>query len=138
MFELVLFDPQFEAISKLELCAHQKLAWASQWDYVRERSAFYRAKYHDALRVNLSLDDLEHLPMTSKDDLRISQLRHPPLGDYLACDEERVVRLHRTSGTTGMALNLGATKRDVQTIARVGARVFLPLGCVPPTAQFIA
>ena len=118
-------------IGRLELCADQKAAWARQWARVRERSAFYRAKYHDALRVNLSLEDLEYLPMTSKDDLRISQLRHPPLGDYLACGEERVVRLHRTSGTTGMALNLGATVRDVQTIARVGARVFFAAGLRP-------
>jgi phenylacetate-CoA ligase len=131
MSELALFDPQFELISEHELCARQKAAWASQWAYVRDSSAFYRNKYSDALRDDLSLNDLQHLPMTSKDDLRISQLRHPPLGDHLACDEQRVVRLHRTSGTSGTALNLGVTKRDVQTIARVGARAFFAAGLRP-------
>ena len=131
MSERALFDPQFEAIGKLELCAHQKAAWANQWANVREGSAFYRAKYHDALRDDLSLNDLQHLPLTSKDELRISQQNHGPLGDYLACDEQKVVRLHRTSGTTGTALNLGATKRDTQTIARVGARAFFAAGLRP-------
>jgi phenylacetate-CoA ligase len=131
MSERALFDPQFEMIGKLELCAHQKAAWARQWAHVRESSAFYRAKYHDALRNNLSLDDLQYLPLTSKDDLRLSQARHSPLGDYIACDEQRVVRLHRTSGTSGVALNLGATERDVQVIARVGARAFFAAGLRP-------
>ena len=76
-------------IGELELCAHQKAAWASQWVHVRECSAFYMAKYHDAIGNNLSLDDLQYLPMTSKDDLRVSQQRYPPLGDYTACDEQR-------------------------------------------------
>jgi phenylacetate-CoA ligase len=131
MPERALFDPQFEMIGKLELCAHQEAAWARQWAHVRESSAFYRAKYHDAIRNDLSLDDLQCLPLTNKDDLRISQQRHPPMGDYVACDEQKVVRLHRTSGTSGTALNLGATKRDVQTIARVGARAFFAAGLRP-------
>jgi len=126
-----LFDPQFEAIGKLELRAHQKAVWARQWAHVLEKSAFYRAKCHDALRDHLSLDDLQRLPTTTKDELRISQQNYPPLGDYLACDETSVVRLHRTSGTTGTALNLGATKHDVRTIARVGARAFFAAGLRP-------
>src|SRR5215216_3364894 len=128
MPERALFDPQFEMIGKLELCAHQEAAWVRQWAHVRENSAFYRNKFGDGLTDELSLDDVQHLPLTSKDDLRVSQARHSPLGDYIACDEQRVVRLHRTSGTSGVALNLGATKRDVQIIARVGARAFFAAG----------
>jgi phenylacetate-CoA ligase len=126
-----LFDPQFEAIGSDKLRALQQAAWAHQWEYVRDASSFYRLKFRDALRCNLSLDDLQHLPLTSKDELRVSQQTFPPLGDYVACDEQSIVRLHRTSGTTGAALNLGATRQDVQTIAQVGGRAFFAAGLRP-------
>lgn len=126
-----LFDAQFETLGAAELHAEQATAWARQRAYVRESSGFYQAKLSDSLGNSPSLDDLQYLPMTSKDELRVSQQRHPPLGDYMACDEQKVVRLHRTSGTTGVALNLGATKRDTQIIARVGARALFAAGLRP-------
>lgn len=126
-----LFDPQFETLGAAELRSVQEVAWARQWAYIRESSGFYRTKLSDSRWNSLSLDDLQQLPTTSKDELRESQLRHPPLGNYMACGEHKVVRLHRTSGTTGAALNLGATKRDAYTIARVGARAFFAAGLRP-------
>jgi phenylacetate-CoA ligase len=128
MLEHVLFDPQYEAVSSSELRCRQQAAWSRQWAYLRDYSSFYHAKFRDAPRSDISLDDLQHLPLTTKDELRISQQQHPPLGDYLACDEKHVVRLHQTSGTTGAALRLGATERDTKTIARVGARAFFAAG----------
>jgi phenylacetate-CoA ligase len=127
----VLFDPQYEAVSTSDLRAQQQAAWSRQWAYVRDNSQFYRGKFCNALRSDVSLDDLQHLPLTTKDELRISQQQHPALGNYLACDETQVVRLHQTSGTTGVALRLGATERDTKTIARVGARAFFAAGLRP-------
>jgi phenylacetate-CoA ligase len=131
MSHSMLSDLQFLQISPRQLRSLQEDAWRRQWLYLRERSSFYRAKFHTDLRNEISLDDLPQLPFTAKDELRTSQLKSPPLGDYMACEEQKVVRLHRTSGTTGAALNLGATKRDAQTIARVGARAFYAAGLRP-------
>src|SRR5262245_3777714 len=131
MSDRFLFDRPFEEIGWQALCAQQTSIWAEQWNFVRTHSAFYRAKFADSSQRQLSLDDLQHLPFTTKDELRASQQQHPPLGDYRACDEARVVRLHRTSGATGVALNLGATQRDSETVARVGARAFFAAGLRP-------
>jgi phenylacetate-CoA ligase len=122
MPEHAFFDSQYEAVGTSELCTRQQSTWARQWAYVRDHSRFYRAKFRDALRNDVSLNDLQHLPLTTKDELRISQQQHPPL---------HVVRLHQTSGTTGAALRLGATERDTKTIARVGARAFFAAGLRP-------
>jgi phenylacetate-CoA ligase len=126
----MLFDPEFEQITERELRSVQEAAWSSQWAYLSERSRFYRAKF-GRLPAKLELDDLAQLPTTTKDELRESQQHHPPLGEYVTCDEKSVVRLHRTSGTTGVPLNLGATQRDARTIARVGARAFFAAGLRP-------
>jgi phenylacetate-CoA ligase len=46
----------------------------------------------------------------------------PPFGDYLAARPEKVSRLHRTSGTTGQAMNLALSARDCEITEIVGGR----------------
>jgi phenylacetate-CoA ligase len=55
-----------------------------------------------------SLKDLEKIPFTTKDDLRASY----PDG-LLAVDRSRVVRLHTSSGTTGMPTVIYHTQADL-------------------------
>lgn len=52
--------------------------------------------------------------------LRASQHNHPPFGDYLAAPLEAISRVHRTSGTTGTAMNLALSARAVHETAVVG------------------
>ncbi|GIS91578.1 MAG: hypothetical protein CM1200mP20_16190 [Pseudomonadota bacterium] len=51
------------------------------------------------------LSDLVELPLTDK-STAIRPGGHPPFGSYLNYPYDRIVRLHRTSGTSGQAMNL--------------------------------
>jgi phenylacetate-CoA ligase len=62
------------------------------------------------------------LPLSSKAELRLSQAQSPPFGDYLAATRATVTRLHRTSGTTGQAMNLALSARDCEITQTVGGR----------------
>jgi phenylacetate-CoA ligase len=123
-----LFDLEFETAPLGDVRRHQERAWARQWDYVRAASAFYAEKLPRAFRQTIDLDGLQDLPPTEKDEIRLSQEAAYPFGTYLACPEARITRLHRTSGTTGRALNLVNSGRDLQHIAGIGARAMFASG----------
>jgi len=82
---------------------------------------FYRKKFDevgfnpDDLR---SLDDLRKLPFTVKNDLRDNY----PYGLF-AVPLREVVRVHASSGTTGMATVVGYTRNDIKTWSNLVARV---------------
>jgi phenylacetate-CoA ligase len=103
-----------------QLRALQQL-WEQQRIYVSENSAFYRALWQGR-DIPLQLQDLAQLPLTSKAQLRESQASGPPFGDYLATSRDSVNRLHRTSGTTGQAMNLALSARDCALTVAVGGR----------------
>lgn len=126
-----MLHPELETLSPAAVRAHQDRLWADQWRHVRAHSAFYRAKYPGALPETITLDALATLPFTEKHELRASQEAAYPFGDYLACDADRVVRVHRTSGTTGKPLQLANSRRDVDLIARVGGRAQFCAGLRP-------
>lgn len=117
-----MLEPAIEAMPAPEMTALHQRVWPAQWDYVRHHSTFYRDKFGDVASASVPLDRLSELPLTDKGELRDSVRRRPPCGDHLACDETQVRRLHRTSGTTGGAINIAWTERDARLTAQVGAR----------------
>ena len=99
-----------------------------------ERSPFWRRKLAGAgVRPEhvLSAEDLQRIPLTTKEELRASQAAEPPLGDFACADPVDVVRVHLTSGTTGKPLTLAYTAEDLKTSARIGARAFWTAGARP-------
>ena len=63
---------------------------------------FYREKFSRAgLEQIDTLDQLRHLPFTTKSELVQDQQRHPSFGTNLTFPLERYIRIHQTSGTTG-------------------------------------
>ena len=115
-----------------DIAALRQERWRVQRAYVIERSPFL-ARLWAGQRVPERLEDLPALPFSDKGMLRGSQAAHPPFGDYLAAAPERVVRLHRTSGTTGQAMNIAQTEADAAQTAEVGARSFRTAGLTPGT-----
>ena len=99
----------------------QHQLWQHQRRYVFDNSAFYRELW-DGAEPPQKLDELARLPLSSKQDLRESQAEAPPFGTYLASSLTSVNRLHRTSGTTGQAMNLALSRRDCEITASVGGR----------------
>jgi phenylacetate-CoA ligase len=65
-----------------------------------------------------TLADLEHLPYTTKQDIRDNY----PFGMF-AVPMEQVVRIHASSGTTGKSTPVGYTARDVEMWGELIARV---------------
>jgi len=103
------------------LARHRQACWETQRDYVSAHSPLHRRAWSGATPPR-RLEDLPGLPMTDKEMLRVSQRDHPPFGDYLAAAPDQVLRVHRTSGTSGTAMNLALAARDIEQTAVVGAR----------------
>jgi phenylacetate-CoA ligase len=127
----VYFDEQFETLPLADVRVLQDRLWSAQWNHVRSMSPFYRDKLAHLTAREVTLDSLEELPFTEKDELRVSQEAASPFGNYVACGEESVARLHRTSGTTGKPLILANSARDAQWVARAGARSMWAAGLRP-------
>jgi phenylacetate-CoA ligase len=66
---------------------------------------FYRQKFSRVdLNTIVSPQKLQSLPFTTKIQLVEDQQRHPPFGSNLTFPQERYIRIHQTSGTTGNPL----------------------------------
>jgi len=127
----LFLHPEIEATPPATLAPMQERMWGEQWEFVRMHSTFYQRKLGRAAGRALTLDALRDFPLTDKEEIRLAQERSAPYGDYVACAPERVVRLHRTSGTTGRALNVAFTQRDAEVVARLGGRGLYCAGARP-------
>jgi phenylacetate-CoA ligase len=113
-----------------DLAVHREAGWRRQREHVAARSPLHRRLWGGA-EPPLRLEALPDLPLLDKETLRESQRAHPPFGDYLAAPERKVARVHRTSGTTGTAMNLALSARDAHETAVVGARAQSASGLGP-------
>jgi phenylacetate-CoA ligase len=76
-------------------------------------------------------DDLARIPFFEKDEERFSQERQPPYGEHLCVAPDEVVRVHASSGTTGVPTFFALTAKDVQTWDTIMGRTFYTLGMRP-------
>ncbi|MDE2333807.1 MAG: hypothetical protein KGK10_04660 [Rhodospirillales bacterium] len=113
-----------------DLAAHREACWQHQREYVLANSPLLRRAWSGQMPP-LRLEALAELPLIDKEMLRASQREHPPFGDYLASPPERIARVHRTSGTSGTAMNLALSAADAQQTAVVGARAQSAAGLGP-------
>lgn len=113
--------PGAEFMPIAEIDRVQRDRWRRQASYLASTSAFYR-KHLGQVRLSGDLEELADLPFTDKEVLRREQHDHPPFGHYLATRADKISRIHRTSGTTGAAMNLALTASDAELTARVAAR----------------
>ncbi len=119
-----------EFVPSAELLPRQQAAWAEQARHVTRNSGFYNALW-DGIAPPTDLRDLPRLPLSDKAQLRVSQATHPPFGDYLAAPRNSAIRLHRTSGTTGQAMNLAMSAKDCRITEMVGGRCQSSAGLGP-------
>ncbi|MCL4631195.1 phenylacetate--CoA ligase PaaK [Burkholderia sp.] len=109
-----------ETASRDELTALQleRLKWSLRHAY--DHSPVYRRKFDEAgvhpddLKT---LADLSRFPFTTKGDLRDSY----PFGMF-AVPQDRISRIHASSGTTGKPTVVGYTAADIDTWANLVAR----------------
>jgi phenylacetate-CoA ligase len=123
----MIFNPEYECMDR---DARGKLQLAHLKNLVEMLYAnvpFYRQKM-DALGVTSrdihTLKDIEKLPFTTKDDLRINY----PHG-LLACPKDRVVEVHMSSGTTGKPVVDEYTMNDINIWRESMSRTMAAGGC---------
>lgn len=129
-----MWNEEMEAIAPGAQRALEQAALARQLEYVYARSPFYRRKFREAGLAPGEIRDAEELcrlPFTTKAELRESQEREPPWGDFLAAPRESVIRVHRTSGSTGKFLYTALTAGDIRQTNECGARAFWAGGLRP-------
>jgi len=120
------WQPESERMGRAELEQLQLERLASTLTRVYLNVPFYRRKFDEAgfnpddLR---SLADLRRLPFTVKDDLR----QNYPYGLF-AVPLREVVRVHASSGTTGMSTVVGYTRNDIKTWSNLVARILTATG----------
>ncbi len=106
------------SVDELRALQLDRLRWSLNHAY--KGNPRYRAKF-DAAGVHpddlRSLDDLAKFPFTTKTDLRDAY----PF-DFFAVPQDRVARIHASSGTTGKPVVVGYTKNDLETWAQLVAR----------------
>ena len=95
-----------------------------QFKTLKDRSAFYARKFKD---IDLSdvqtQEDFEKLPFSEKADLREAY----PLG-LQAVPDEKIIRIHSSSGTTGTPVVIPYTQKDVDDWATMFARCYETAG----------
>ncbi len=121
-----IWEPQCECMDRAELEQLQLERLEATLTRVMRHVPFYRKRFEelgfdpDDFR---SLDDLRRLPFTTKEDLRGNH----PYGLF-AVPLRDVVRVHASSGTTGLSTAVGYTRNDMRTWSTLTARVLVAGG----------
>ena len=128
-------DP-IETASRDEIAALQLARLGATLQHAHDNVAHYRARFDEAgvSPADLtSLDDLSGFPFTVKDDLR----RNYPFGLF-AVPRDRVIRIHASSGTTGLPTVVGYTRADIDMWAGLVARCLRAAGTRPGDMVHVA
>ena len=115
------WQPESECMDREELAQLQLERLESTLNRVYQNVPFYKRKF-DEIAFNpddlRSLEDLGKLPFTTKNDLR----ENYPYGLF-AVPLREVVRVHASSGTTGMSTVVGYSRNDIKTWSNLVARI---------------
>ncbi|MDR0503908.1 MAG: phenylacetate--CoA ligase [Treponema sp.] len=123
----MIFNPEYECMDeqarkKLQLASLKNLA-----ETVYSKVPFYRQKFKAAGITPMdihSIEDIEKLPFTTKDDLRDNY----PHG-LRACPQDRIVEVHMSSGTTGKPVVNEYTIKDIDIWRQAMSRTLSGAGC---------
>jgi phenylacetate-CoA ligase len=122
----VIYDEEFETLPREALEAIQLKRLQRVVEKVYATVPFYK-KAFDEKGVKPddigSLEDLQKLPFTMKQDLRDNY----PFAMF-ATPMQNVVRIHASSGTTGKPTVVGYTRRDIDTWSELMARTLAAAG----------
>ncbi|QTA80443.1 Phenylacetate-coenzyme A ligase family protein [Desulfonema limicola] len=116
----MIYDIEYETMPREALESIQLRRLQATLERVYATVPFYKTSFQKAGITPgqiKSLEDLQKLPFTTKQDLRDNY----PFGMF-AVPMDNVVRIHASSGTTGQPTVVGYTARDVNTWATLMAR----------------
>jgi phenylacetate-CoA ligase len=126
-----MLDPEIETYPRTKLKELQTLRLRGVVRRCCDHMGMYREKFSQAGITPddiKTIDDLIKLPFTTKSDLRDRY----PLEGLLAVPQERLMRIHMTSGTTGKPTISPFTREDIHraemALARCGAAIGIGSG----------
>jgi phenylacetate-CoA ligase len=131
-----ILNPAAECLPREELRKLQLQRLQKTLTLVADKVPCYQSKFKDLgfqpgdLQ---SLEDLRHLPFTTKEDLRVNY----PYGMF-AVPMREVVRIHSSSGTTGKPTVVGYTKEDIKIWTELVARFMTAAGVTQEDIVHIA
>jgi phenylacetate-CoA ligase len=135
-----VFDRTLETLGSDRLREHQWRRFRAMAGELFATNQFVAKKWRavglesaDDLR---GWDDYWRLPLTSKSELVADQAAHPPFGTNLTYALERYVRVHQTSGTSGMPLRWLDTQESWEWWARCWGFVLRGAGVGPDDRVF--
>ncbi|MDR1220659.1 MAG: phenylacetate--CoA ligase [Treponema sp.] len=123
----MIFNPEYESMG---VDARKRLQLARLKNLVEnlyESAPFYRRKMDERgvrARDIHTLEDIERLPFTTKDDMR----ENFPYG-FLACAPSMIEEVHLSSGTTGIPVVDAYTRKDIEIWGESMARTLAGGGC---------
>jgi phenylacetate-CoA ligase len=121
-----IFQPEFEKMNRNKLLELQEKRLRKIVQHCYENVPVYKKKFKDAgikPKDIKTLDDLEKIPFTEKEDLRKAY----PYG-MIAVNLSEVLELHASSGTTGHPTTCAYTKNDLEVWSKVMARIYTSAG----------
>ena len=124
-----------ETRSWAEQLAEDDASYRAQLAYLLERSPFYREKLA-ATRVGSreaagGLTEIARLPLTEKDELRLTVDEANPFGAHLCAAAREIARIYSTSGTTGTPSYIPLTASDLENWVAGSARSYAASGVEP-------
>lgn len=120
--------PAIERKPLSDIIKFQEKQLRSELAYLQEYSKFYRRlfkKHHIDIRKIKTLDDLQQIPVTTKDDLQRYN------DDFICVPQKDIIDYMTTSGTLGQPITLGATDHDLDRLAYNEAISFACAGATP-------
>ena len=120
------FNPEIETASREYLWALQSARLIKMVHNAYDHVPFYQKKFDEIglLPGDIkTIDDITKLPFTVKQDLRDNY----PFGLF-AVPNDRLVRIHASSGTTGKQTVVGYTQNDIDVWAEGAARALTAAG----------
>lgn len=125
----MIFNPAIETMPLDKLRKFQNEKFQHLVNYVYNRVPFYKKKFEQANIKPSALTHMEQisrLPFTVKTDLRDTY----PFGLF-AVPQDKLRRIHASSGTTGKPTVVGYTARDLEIFGEVVARSLCCGGAEP-------
>jgi phenylacetate-CoA ligase len=135
------FDELTETLPREQLAALQLNKLQMMMGHLWGNNQFYTSKWKAAgvqpsdIR---SLADLQRLPLTRKSELMDDQAAHGPFGTNLTYPLESYVRIHQTSGTTGVPLKVLDTHESWDWWGRCWGHVLAGAGVTASDRLFMA
>lgn len=106
--------PKIEIASKSEIKSFQEQKLTTLLEYVNQNSPFYKRLFEKEnidIKNIKTLEDLQLLPVTSKEDLQKYN------DDFLCVPVNKIIDYATTSGTLGEPVTFGLTDKDLDRLA---------------------